>query len=119
MAKIGALEVGTIKIANGALTTFYSATGSGSTGNSLTVTQASDNPTMLFVWAQVPSTSDHIAVTRSRGSLLIATLGPGVPPNGDVRAIAVDADPADGDVYTISGYSGGSYHEIGAVVRWR
>lgn len=119
MAKIGSLEVGTIKIANGAITTFYSVTGSGSTGRDLTVTTASDNPTLIFVWGQTPSTSDHLSVTRTRDSFLLGIIGPGVPPNGDVRSFVVDPTPQDGDVYRLAGYTSGSYHEMGAIVKWR
>lgn len=88
MAKIGELEVDSIKIKDGALTDWFSPSGS-----SITVTNNSGSPTFIWLTAET-----SCSLSRSRdGKSLYSGTGAGQ------RVFVADADPQSSETYTISG----------------
>jgi hypothetical protein len=90
MAKIGTLNVTTIKIANGSISQFFAPSGA-----SVTVTNSSGGPTMVFV--SNSNAAGSTTLTRNRDSKVLFTGG------GYLRGLAVDDDPNTTETYTVSG----------------
>lgn len=89
MAKIGSLEVGTIKFASGAATQFFSPSGS-----SITISNSLGVPNFIFV---ASTGSGTLTLTRSRDSAVIFT------GTGYLREVGIDPNPQSSETYTISG----------------
>ena len=116
MAKFGSLTIDTVHIKDGELTTIYQTTGDNVSSLNLTVTTVYGNPTQFFIWADGNSAS-QVTLTRTRGSKVIGQFGSGT----GIREFAIDDDPQDGDVYTLSNLldAGGAHHELSAFVAIR
>lgn len=113
MAKIGNLQVSRIKIASGALSTTYEATGT--TTIHLTVSYASNNPTVFFIRGR----GSLASLVRDRDSRIIGTVaGTNFPDTPRlIASFLFDGDPQNGDSYTVSGMSNVAGNTLTALVR--
>jgi len=89
MAKVGNLEVTSGKIANQAITLFFSPASS----TSVTVTNSTGGPTLIFL----QSDDDDITLTRQNDGKVI------YQDENYIRAMAIDDDPGLSETYVVSG----------------
>jgi hypothetical protein len=88
MAKIGDLEVERGKIADYAVNSFFSPSGS-----SITMDNQSGGPNLIFV----VNDSGNVSLTRTSDSAVLYS------DSGYLRVMVVDEDPGSSETYTVSG----------------
>lgn len=117
MANLQEVTVGELDIADGALTAVLKTVTSAG-GTTVSVTNTTDAPNPAEVWVHGSATG-AVTITRIRSGADDLIIGRVPVEGGKINGFGVDPEPLDGDVWTASGFTSGTYRTITAFERLR